>query len=65
MLGTQTRGGKMEGADESTVLWRHHPIIDRLYCNKGISINKKVGYRHRSLALIDMYLDTTKGIGNI
>ena len=23
MLGTRTRGGRMEDADESTVLWRH------------------------------------------
>ena len=23
MLGTQTRGGRMEGADKSTELWRH------------------------------------------
>ena len=23
VLGTQTRGGRMEGADESTELWRH------------------------------------------
>ena len=25
MLGTQTRGGKMEGADESAELWRPAP----------------------------------------
>ena len=23
MLGSQTRGGRMEGADESTELWQH------------------------------------------
>ena len=28
MLGSQTRGGKMEVADESTELWRHPLIVD-------------------------------------
>ena len=29
VLGTRTRGGRMEGADESTELWRH-PIKNHL-----------------------------------
>ena len=27
MLGTWTRGGRMEGADESTMLWRHPTAV--------------------------------------
>ena len=30
MLGTQTWGGWMEGADESTELWRHHVSVSIL-----------------------------------
>ena len=30
MLGTQNRGGKMEGADKSTELWQH-PNITSLF----------------------------------
>ena len=28
MLGTRTRDGRMEGADESTVLWRQIVVVD-------------------------------------
>ena len=28
MLGSRTRGGRMEGADESTELWRHPHILN-------------------------------------
>ena len=27
MLGTRTRGGRMEGIDESTELWRHPTLL--------------------------------------
>ena len=32
VLGTWTRGGKMEGADESTELWRH-PYLNYFFMN--------------------------------
>ena len=37
VLGTRTRGGRMEGADESTELWRHPRIA--IIC-RAISQNK-------------------------
>ena len=30
VLGTQTRGGRMVGADESTELWRHPSYLIRI-----------------------------------
>ena len=41
MLRTQTRGGRMEGADKSTELWRH-PILNKCcYCmNCEITIHR-------------------------
>ena len=32
MLGTWTRGGKMEGTDESTELWQPPPLRSGLFC---------------------------------
>ena len=45
MLGTQTRSGRMEGADESTELWRH-PLIKKVFSfNKNTLSRRQVGTR--------------------
>ena len=41
-LGTQTQGGRMEGTDESTELWRH-PTINLL--TEDTNLMKKLIYR--------------------
>ena len=33
VLGSQTQGGRMEGADGSTELWRH-PLLEMLHATK-------------------------------
>ena len=50
MLGTQTRGGMMEGADESIELWRH-------LCTYVTSIS--IYYVPMNLVLLRTYVTST------
>ena len=41
VLGTRTRGGRMEGADESTELWAEHPIDLLVWSSKSKPVKTK------------------------
>ena len=49
MLGTRTEGGRMEGADESTVLWRHLHWIYFSLENKDLIYTEKSGKKYSQL----------------
>ena len=53
VLGTWTRGSRMEGADESTELWRHP---ERNYCNPFAFVRTEVSDAINKLSWMLFYL---------
>ena len=48
MLGSRTQGGRMEGADESTELWRH-PLVNNCYSKSLEAVYSCNGSDHVTL----------------
>ena len=54
VLGTQTRGGRMEGADNSTELWRHPNLLKKLLGGQAMT-------RDILKCTTDVYIDCVNG----
>ena len=52
MLGTRTWGGRMEGADESTVLWRHQLSVTYLHYEHFAVLTLRIYLKSRQLMYI-------------
>ena len=59
VLGTQTRGGRMEGADKSTELWRH-PNQNSKFGLPKFKLNLQLHPFGSSVTLVSLSLVTSK-----